>query len=112
MNDIPENKARQGALGRPVLGVLLGALVLAIIAWGIAEVYGVMIKSPSTDQSSQPPASFSPEPASTDPVQSKTDRVNAEPVDQNPKVDKNPTPQSSTGGDRQGTQPAQPALPK
>ena len=97
---------RARALGRPVLGVLLGALLLAIIAWAIAGVYGVVIKSPSTEQRSQPPASFSPNPASNDPVQSKTDKVNVEPVDQNPKIDKSPTPQSSKGGDQEGRKPA------
>lgn len=110
-NNIPEREARQGGLGRPVLGVLLGALLLAVVAWGIAEVYGVIIKSPATEQSSRPKAAFSPDPASADPVQSKTDNLNSEPVDQNPKVDKNPTPQSSTGGDQPGTPPAQPASP-
>ena len=29
------------------------------------------------------------------------------PVDQNPRVDTNPVPKSTTGGDQQGTQPAQ-----
>ncbi|TGQ77151.1 MULTISPECIES: hypothetical protein [unclassified Mesorhizobium] len=47
-----------------------------------------------------------------DPAKSKTDTVNSQPVDKNPKIDSNPTPQSSTGGDQQGTQPTQPTLPK
>lgn len=29
------------------------------------------------------------------------------PIDQNPQVDKNPVPKSTTGGDQQGTPPAQ-----
>ncbi|TPK76141.1 hypothetical protein [Mesorhizobium sp. B2-4-17] len=48
--------------------------------------------------------------SNSDPVQSKSD-PNTQPVDQNPKVDKDPTPQTSTGGDQQGTQPAQGTLP-
>ena len=103
---IPENKARQGGLGRPVLVILLSGLVLAIIAWGVAELYGEHAKTPATEQGSQSPVS-----GSSDPVKSKTDTMNGVPVDQHPKVDKNPTPQSSTGGDQQGTQPAQPASP-
>ncbi|TPK12760.1 hypothetical protein FJ872_20690 [Mesorhizobium sp. B2-5-9] len=47
-----------------------------------------------------------------DPVKSKTDTMNSQPVNKNPTTDTNPTPQSSTGGDQQGTQPTQPALPK
>ncbi|AZO56391.1 MAG: hypothetical protein EOS78_04820 [Mesorhizobium sp.] len=48
--------------------------------------------------------------SNTDPVKSKTD--NSQPVDKNPQIDRNPTPQTSTGGDQQGTQPTQPAAPK
>jgi hypothetical protein len=44
---------------------------------------------------------------SGDPVESKTDTMNSQPVDQNPEVDKNPTPQTGTGRDQRGTQPAQ-----
>ncbi|MBZ9771623.1 hypothetical protein [Mesorhizobium sp. CO1-1-8] len=47
-----------------------------------------------------------------DPAKSKTDTTNSQPVDKNPTTDTNPTPQTSTGGDQQGTQPAQPASPK
>lgn len=34
------DKARQGRRGGPVLLVLIAALVLAAVAWGIAEFYG------------------------------------------------------------------------
>ncbi|MER9326860.1 hypothetical protein NKJ26_08865 [Mesorhizobium sp. M0152] len=47
-----------------------------------------------------------------DPVKSKTDTTNSQPVDKNPTTDTNPTPQTTTGGDQQGTQPSQPASPK
>lgn len=33
-------EARQGFLGRPVLMVLIGGLLLAMVAWGISEMYG------------------------------------------------------------------------
>ncbi len=42
---VPENKARQGRRGRQVLTVLIAALILAAIAWGVAEYYGETIDS-------------------------------------------------------------------
>ena len=42
---------------------------------------------------------------------SKTNAVSNQPPDQNPQVDKDPSATSSTGGDQQGVQPAQPAAP-
>lgn len=95
--NIPENKARQGGLGRPVLVVLVIGLLLAAVAWGVADIYGEQAKTPATQQNSEAAPAATPS--------------NSQPVDQSPKVDKNPTPQSSTGGDQQGTQPAQPASP-
>lgn len=56
---VPATKARQGRLGRRVLLVLVAALVLAAIAWWLAEIYGVAIEpdnptankpAPSTQQ--------------------------------------------------------------
>lgn len=109
--NISENRARQGGMGRPVLAILLGGLLLAVIAWGIAETYGVSAKTEATQEGSGSTAgSTGSNPGETDPMKAKSD-TNSEPVDQNPQVDKNPTPQSSTGGDQQGTQPAQPATP-
>lgn len=40
---VSTDKARQGHWGRHVLIVLVAALVLAAVAWGIAETYGVAI---------------------------------------------------------------------
>lgn len=37
---LPENKARQGRTGFPVLIVLIAGLILAAIAWWGAEIYG------------------------------------------------------------------------
>ncbi|MGX8008956.1 hypothetical protein ACVDG8_008035 [Mesorhizobium sp. ORM8.1] len=47
----------------------------------------------------------------SDPNSSGTDTINSQPVDQNPQVDKDPTAKTSTAGDQQGAQPAQPANP-
>ena len=40
---VSDTKARQGRKGFPVLIVLVVALVLAMGAWWIAEIYGVAI---------------------------------------------------------------------
>lgn len=105
-----EKQARQGGWGRHGLAILIAALLLTAIAWGAAELYGEHAKTPATQDTGSLPSAAPDSPAG-DPVKSKTDTMNGEPVDQNPKVDKNPTPQSSTGGNQQGTQPAQPATP-
>lgn len=51
---IPEDKARQGRWGRHGLRILIAALLLAFIACGAAEIYGGVIKSPTTQQNSIP----------------------------------------------------------
>jgi hypothetical protein len=40
---VSTDKARQGHWGRHVLIVLIAALLLAAVAWGIAELYGLAI---------------------------------------------------------------------
>lgn len=56
-------EARQGALGRPVLYVLVVGLVLAMLAWGAAELWGTSIdtQTPADDTQVTVPAT---EPAS------------------------------------------------
>ncbi|WP_080680839.1 hypothetical protein [Mesorhizobium loti] len=51
---IPQDKARQGRWGWHGLRILIAALLLAIAAWGIAEIYGQMVKTPATEQGSAP----------------------------------------------------------
>lgn len=51
---IPENKARQGRWGWHGLRILIAALLLAFVAWGIAEIYGELTKTPATEQGSSP----------------------------------------------------------
>lgn len=52
---IPEDKARQGHWGRHGLRILIAALLLAFIAWGIAEIYGEMIdRTPTPEQGELP----------------------------------------------------------
>jgi len=40
---IPEEKAKQGLRGNRVLIVLVAALILAAVAWAVAEIYGEAI---------------------------------------------------------------------
>ncbi|MBZ9678838.1 hypothetical protein [Mesorhizobium sp. ES1-1] len=47
---IPENKARQGRRGQHGLRFLIAALLLVIAAWGIAEIYGQIAKTPATSE--------------------------------------------------------------
>ena len=51
---IPEDKARQGRWGRHGLRILIAALILALAAWCVAEIYGVMIETPKTEQGNTP----------------------------------------------------------
>ena len=47
---IPAENARQGRGGGNVLKILVAALLLAFIASGVAEIYGEVIKAPTTEQ--------------------------------------------------------------
>ena len=53
---IPEDKARQGHWGWHALRILVAGLLLVLVAWGVAEIYGVAIKQPTTEQPAQAPA--------------------------------------------------------
>jgi hypothetical protein len=57
--NVPPVRARQGMLGRPVLMVLIGGLVLAAIAWWGAEIFGSAIE-PSAQQQVGDPQTVEP----------------------------------------------------
>ena len=40
---VSTDKARQGHWGRHLLTVLVAALLLAVVAWAVAELYGIAI---------------------------------------------------------------------
>jgi hypothetical protein len=86
------NEARQGPLGRPVFNVLIVALLLALVAWGAAELYGERVDNvpgnTGTSEESAPP----PAPSTNQPVT-------------NTPVDRDPTPQTGSGGDTQTPNP-------
>ena len=50
---ISTDKARQGHWGRHVLVILVVGLILAFIAWGLAELYGELIDPPQSDISTE-----------------------------------------------------------
>jgi len=47
---VAEDKARQGRWGWHALRILIAGLLLAFIAWGGAEIYGELIKRPTTQE--------------------------------------------------------------
>ncbi len=64
---IPENKARQGRWGWHGLRILIAAMLLAFIAWGIAEIYGQKI-DPNTPASQGEPTTQSAPPSQGQPA--------------------------------------------
>lgn len=46
--ELTPTEARQGFLGRPVLAVLVGGLVLAMLAWAAVEFWGMSIAPAET----------------------------------------------------------------
>lgn len=62
------NKVKQGRQGKPVLVVLVVGMLLALVVWGVIEIYGSAIEpeNPSGDPASV--LSEGPGPA-TDPAQ-------------------------------------------
>lgn len=85
-------EARQGLLGRPMLFVLLGGLLLALAAWGLVELYGENIdRDPVTSGQATPNQTGAPSGAGTD-----TPNSTSAPTNQNP------APQTGTGGETQG----------
>ncbi len=47
---IPEEKAKQGRVGRQTLTVLVVGLVLAFGAWAAVEIWGEQIDTPAIEQ--------------------------------------------------------------
>ncbi|ULJ73024.1 hypothetical protein [Rhizobium gallicum] len=99
-------EARQGFLGRPVLMVLVGGLLLAMIAWGISEMFGEAVDNDAATDVNQ---STTTEPNA---VVTPTDQKvidNTPPAGekmQTAPTDRDPTAGSGTGGDSQSVAPA------
>jgi hypothetical protein len=93
---VPAVRARQGFLGIPVLAVLVGGLILAMVAWGIAGLYGEGIDD---DAATAPEQITTEKPAVTPSNQGVVDNSSSENENaQTAPVDRDPTAQSGTGG--------------
>ena len=96
-------RARQGMLGKPVLTVLIGTLVLAAVAW-----VGVAIWGESIDRDAKPTASTTTDPINAQPSGAGTfdnnpaDGSSAKPT----ATDRDPTPTGNGGGPTQVTTPS------
>jgi hypothetical protein len=86
-------EARQGPRGRPVLYVLIVGLLLAILAWGVAELYGEKADNKTGVNEEQTNSQAAP------PAPSANGPVNSSPAN------KNPAPQTGTGGASQMNSP-------
>jgi cytoskeletal protein RodZ len=99
-------QARQGLLGRPVLMVLIGGLVLAAIAWAIAGMYGEAVDNDAATETKKTTTT------DTKAVVTPTDQKvidNTPPAGesmQSAPTDRDPTAESGTGGGSQSVAPA------
>ena len=97
-------QSRQGLLGRPVLMVLIGGLVLAAVAWAVAGQYGEAIDNDAATTKQQT--------TDTKAVVTPTDQTvidNKPPAGEKMQpapTDRDPTAKSGTGGDSQTVMPA------
>lgn len=99
-------EARQGFLGRPVLWVLIGGLFLAMIAWGIAEMFGEAVDNDAASDVNQT-TTTEPKAVVTPTDQKVID--NTPPAGekmQTAPTDRDPTAESGTGGDSQSVTPS------
>ncbi|MGR9180521.1 hypothetical protein ACU8OR_34070 (plasmid) [Rhizobium leguminosarum] len=87
--------ARQGRYGKPVLAVLASALVLAVIAWAAAEIWGESI-----DTDPKPSASATPDPINAQPHGAGTFDNNPAGGGSRPHeaTNRDPTPEGNGGG--------------
>ncbi len=91
-------ETRQGPLGRPMLKVLIGGLILAAIAWGAAEMFGESTDNNATISGQESPAAGQNKPSDQATPSGDQPTTNAPAT--------SPTPQSGTGGDSQAKPPS------
>jgi hypothetical protein len=87
--------ARQGLLGRPVLMVLIGGLVLAVLAWAGAEMFGESTDNDAATQVEEIAPAKESVPADQGTVGNTP--ATGEQIQPAP-VDKDPTPQTGSSG--------------
>ena len=99
-------EARQGLLGRPVLMVLIGGLILAFLAWGGVEMWGGSqdrdAAAPTTTTTSTTDNTVANQPRGSGTFDNNTP---ADEPQQTVPTDRDPTPESSTGGASQQVTP-------
>ena len=95
-NNVKETarESRQGPLGKPILWVLIGGLLLALVAWGGAEMFGESTDNKATQGPNSPTT------GQNKPSDQATPPTGDQPTTNAP-VEK-PTPQTGSGGDTQG----------
>ncbi len=91
-------ESRQGGLGRPVLRVLGVSLILVFLVWGAVEIWGEASDPTQPVDSSATSSTANDTPAGT---------IDDTPPDggQTVPTDRDPTPQTGTGGDSQRVTP-------
>ena len=99
--DYSARETRQGGLGRPVLKVLGISLALAFLVWGAVEIWGERVDPSSPVDSSQTSSTSN---GTQTPSQDTIDNT-APDGGQTVPTDRDPTPQSGTGGDSQRVTP-------
>jgi cytoskeletal protein RodZ len=99
--DYAARESRQGGLGRPVLKVLGISLALAFLVWGAVEIWGERVDPSSPVDSSQTSSTSN---GTQTPSQDTIDNT-APDGGQTAPADRDPTPQSGTGGDSQRVTP-------
>ncbi len=102
-------EARQGRLGRPVLYVLICGILLAFLAWGGAEIWGEGAKRNAPDAAQTTTTTGTAPATNTVPNQPTGDGAFDDNVpagtQQTAPVDRDPTPESGTGGPTQRVTP-------
>jgi cell division protein FtsN len=98
-------QTRQGPLGKPVLMVLIGGLLLAAIAWAVVGQYGEAIDNNAATNTQ--PATSETNAVVTPPDQNVIDNTPPAGDKMQPTpTDRDPTAESGTGGDSQSVAPA------
>ena len=98
--DYRAREARQGGLGRPVLTVLGISLVLVFLVWGAVEIWGEKADPSAPLDDAQTSSTTSGSTPSQDTIdEAAPGGGNTAPTD------RDPTPQSSTGGESQTVTP-------
>lgn len=98
-------EARQGLLGKPVLMVLIGGLLLAALAWAVAGSYGEAIDDDAATTKKQISTDGDAVATPTEQGVINNTPTNGEKMQPAP-TDRDPTAETGTGGESQSVSPA------